>query len=225
MKRLIVVLFAFAFAFVANADLLSSWNFQGASSATPPTTWDATSVNSLMSTTLISRGAGVTASGNTNGFSASAWAQPDLAGAIANSDYFEWSLSPLAGTTFSVTNAYYAIIRSGTGPSNFTLRSSFDGYGSDLWAVSNISATAQQNYTIDLSGSAGLQNLSAAVTFRMYAYQNASAAGTARIEDEGAGAPATADLIMNGLAIPEPGTMALMGLGLLALTYLRRRLR
>lgn len=220
MKRLLIAFAVLGFAATATADLLVSWNFQAGSGS--EATRDNTFTNSLMSGSQISRGTGITATGNTNGFSANAYQQPDLASAIEGNDYFTWDVIGQAGTTFSITNVYYALIRTATGPSNFTLRANFDNYGSDLWGVSNLSSTVTLTYGIDVSGTAALQNTNGTVNFRLYGYQNAASGGTGRIEDE-AGGVGNDDLDVFGTAIPEPGTLALIALGLGALIVRRIR--
>lgn len=103
------------------------------------------------------------------------------------------------------------------------LRSSLDSFSSDLalWIVTGSSA-------INLSNSLSL-TFSPSVELRLIGYQAGAAAGVVRVQDganfgySGSGL----DLAVYGevVPIPEPGTVALLGLGTLLLVGQRKFLR
>ena len=103
----------------------------------------------------------------------------------SGSAYFEFTLTPGAGTVLSVTNVSLGARSTATGPLAFCVRSSVDGYAADL-ATGSIPATSSwvlRNMTMSLvSTIAG-----SPVAFRIYGYNGAGSptAGTAnwRIDD------------------------------------------
>ncbi len=87
----------------------------------------------------------ITAAGNANRFGGSNWfntgntvAGNTLAEAIAGNDYIQFTVTPNSGFSFTPTSFVFTWDRSGTGPSSVTLRSSADGYASDLGSVTGI---------------------------------------------------------------------------------------
>ena len=137
--------------------------------------------------TFIVRGAGLTASGNGDRFNSTGWTVlGDAATAFANGDYCEWTLPPVPGYVMSITNVVVLLQRSGTGPSNVTLRASHDGYASDLVVNSGMSAV---NSTITISSNlawvAGLQNAAGAITFRMAGWWASLSTGAMGFEGTG----------------------------------------
>lgn len=120
----------------------------------------------------IGRGAGITGSGANDRYNATSW----NTAAIDMSAYFEFTLTPNSGCEIDFTSFVYTAQASGTGPTNCQIRSSLDGF------VSNIGTPTLTGTTISLSG-ASYQNISGAITFRFYAWGASAATGTFSIND------------------------------------------
>ena len=123
----------------------------------------------------------LSASSATGRYSASGWATTST---VNLNDYYSFTFTPIAGDSYSFQDFQSTIQHSGTGPTNFTFRSSLDGYMADLGtttlATSNTAATTYP--TISLSAVV-FQNLTTAVTFRMYGYGGSSSGGTFSVND------------------------------------------
>jgi|GEM_PF-2568285 len=117
----------------------------------------------------ISRGPGLSSNAGNDRYNATGWTNatsPDP------SDYFEFRLTPTAGYKINFTDFTYTSTASGSGPTQFTFRSSVDGFVSDLGSAS------ASGTTIDLSA---FQDVEQEITYRFYAYQSGS--GTFSIND------------------------------------------
>jgi hypothetical protein len=213
MKKLIVVLSILALTVSANADILSGWEVTGVNASANPVFTNTFSGANITSNNCVLRlGSGVTASGTASTFGGTSWGATDYAGAVAANEYISWFVQADAGFTLSVTNLHFDFERTSTGISNVVVQSSFDGFAANLFASNTIgNTTFSPSFGLNLSGSNSIE-------FRLYGWNAGAAAGVARIRTL-----ANNDIEIQGTVIPEPGTMALMGLGLLGLTILRRR--
>lgn len=126
----------------------------------------------------IGRGIGIAANTATDRYNARNWDSPSLDLA----DYFEFTLTPNANYEIDFISFVYTGQSSTTGPTNIELRSSLDGYASTIGTTRVIAPPATYNATIDLSDGA-YQNLTAATTFRIYAWNASASAGTFSIND------------------------------------------
>ena len=121
----------------------------------------------------IGRGPGLNGSSASNRYSSSGW----TTGASQDeNDYLEFTLNPATGYKINFTSFEYTGQRSGTGPQNFALRSSIDGFATDIGTFI-VTGT-----TIDLSASR-FQHISEPVTFRIYGWNATAAGGTFSIND------------------------------------------
>lgn len=126
--------------------------------------------NAGLNTSTISRGTGLTASANADRFNATNWALTSIANAVSGNNYMEFTISPLAGYEFTVSSITISLQRSGTGPSAIALRSSADGYTSNLDAVKTIvDNTSTQTFTFTFTQS----STSSPISYRMYMYAEA----------------------------------------------------
>ncbi|MBK8302638.1 MAG: InlB B-repeat-containing protein [Chloracidobacterium sp.] len=122
----------------------------------------------------------ITAAGNANRFGGSNWwntgnsASNTIAEAVAGNDYIQFVVTPNAGFSFTPTSFVFNWDKSGTGPQNVALRSSADGFASNLGTVAPTASIATAN-TITISG---LNNLTTATTFRLYGYGATATTGT-----------------------------------------------
>jgi len=106
------------------------------------------------------------------------------AGSINTGTYLQFSISPNTGYQLDLTSILLRIRRSntgspaGSGPTSWSLRSSVDGYASDI--ASNSLSHNYSNYSVAL-GSAFL-NQYTTVTFRLYGYNvSINSGGTSRL--------------------------------------------
>jgi hypothetical protein len=156
--------------------------------------------NPNLAASTISRGAGLTASNNGGRYNATSWAVTSIANAVSGNDYMEFTISPNAGYQFSVSSVYIQLQRSGTGPSAIALRSSADGYTSNIDTEYSITDnTSTQNFTFTFTQS----NSTSPVTYRVYMYAEATG-GSGGIGD-GAGD----DIIVNGTVSSTGGSPAI----------------
>ena len=121
----------------------------------------------------IGRGSGISASSASNRYSASGW---NTGGSIDLNDYFYFTLTPNLGCEIDFTSLVYTGQASGTGPANFALRSSVEGY------TANIGSPSSGGTTISLSAAA-YQNITTAITFRLYGWNSGGGAGTWSVND------------------------------------------
>lgn len=169
---LYVVATAVVIAGAYSASLLE-WNTVAnlGTETTEPTTFTATNVVG----SDLTLGAGVSPAANGNRFGGNNWADagdavpPTLANSIAGNDYIQFTITPNAGFSFTATGFNFIWDHSTTGPTLLTLRSSADGFASDLASGSSIPAmsTTAPAFT-NLSFT--LANITVATTFRLYAY-------------------------------------------------------
>ncbi|MCC5943980.1 MAG: T9SS type A sorting domain-containing protein [Bernardetiaceae bacterium] len=124
----------------------------------------------------IGRGAGLNGSNTNNRYNANNWNETSLTDAIADGDYFEFTLTPNAGYEINFTSFVYTGQASGTGANNLAFRSSVDAF------ASNIGTPTIGGTTIDLSAAA-FQGITAPITFRMYGWGGSGATGTFSIND------------------------------------------
>jgi hypothetical protein len=129
-------------------------------------------VDANLTVSGIGRGSGITGSAANNRYSATQW----NSAAIDVNDYFEFTLTPNAGKTISFISFVYTGQASGTGPLNFAVRSSLDGFTADIGTPLSTGAT------ISLVNIA-YQNIAAAITFRFYGWNASSGTGTFSIND------------------------------------------
>jgi len=128
--------------------------------------------NANITVSGIGFGSGVTSNPANDRYNAKGWDSPSLDGV----DYFIFTLTPNSGYKIGFSSFVYNSQRSDTGPLTFALRSSVDGFTSDIGMLSETGAT------IDLSVSA-FQNITSAIEFRLYAWGASSAGGTFSIND------------------------------------------
>ncbi len=217
MKKVLVVCAVMALAGWANAELLIGFNMQGLPGTGPNVTSVYQAVNIEIS--YLSRGAGLSASTGTNSLNSTGWTVGLTADdALANNDYYTLTITASSGYQFSITNIEWRISRSGTGPTNMTLRSSLDTFTADL-ATWIYTGTAQVNLSNGLSLA-----YSPTVELRILGYQAGAAAGTLRVADGASFGQAGIDFAVYGdvVAIPEPGTLAMLGIGMAVLALQRR---
>jgi hypothetical protein len=138
--------------------------------ANPYTTGQTVSTNITVSG--IGRGPNINGNAANNRYNARDWS---LAAMDAN-DYFYFTLTPSAGYEIDFSSFVYTAQASGTGPTTVVIRSSVDNY------TANIGSPGLNSGTISLTAAA-YQNVSSAITFRVYAWGGSSAAGTYSIND------------------------------------------
>ncbi|RYY59854.1 MAG: T9SS type A sorting domain-containing protein [Chitinophagaceae bacterium] len=127
------------------------------------------------------------------------------AGALSLGHYFEFGLSPLIGNSLNISSMAITMRRSstgssGAGPNNWTLRSSVDGYTSDI--ASGTLGTGPVTYNVT-PGSSFLSML-LGVRFRIYGYNSTiSSGGLSRLVME--------NLQVNGVGIVLPAHILSFG--------------
>ena len=174
----------------ARAEVLLSWDFNGNSGDETTVTADTISADLGVGSGVISRGAGLTASGNGSRFNATGWATTSIANAISGNDYMEFSLNFNDTHSFSIDDIDFIWQRSGTGPREVALRSSLDGYGANIQTFTIADSTSSQPFTATLGG-ATYSDIQQNVTFRFYGWAE-STGGSGGFEGSGP------DLVVNG---------------------------
>lgn len=203
-----------------------AWEFNG--NAGNEVSVAATSLDSNLQTSSISRGAGLAASNLANSFSSNNFSTDSttLEQAILDDDYLTFSISPQSGYQVSLSTLDVNFRRSSTGPNTFQWAYSIDGFttnnvniGSEISFTSTATDGVAQSQ-ISLAGISALQSITGTATFRLYGY--GSAGGTFAI-----GRLTGNDLSINGIvtAVPEPSTYAaiLGGVALVGVMAIRRR--
>jgi hypothetical protein len=124
----------------------------------------------------IGRGSGIAGSNTNNRYNAIGW---NSASFDAN-DYFEFVLTPNAGASINFVSLAVTLQNSGTGPTSYVLRSGIDAFAGDIGTLTSGSTGAAN--TIDLSAAA-YQNITSAITFRIYGWGASSGAGSFSVND------------------------------------------
>lgn len=167
---------ALVFLFVFSNESWGQSIFDNPITATDPSTanpyTNGQNVNASITASGIGRGTGIVASTALNRYSATGWNSASLNA----TDYFEFTLTPNAGCEIDFTSFVYTGQASGTGPVSFAIRSSVDGYVSDIGTPNGTGTT------INLSA-ASYQNVTGAITFRFYAWGASASTGTWSIND------------------------------------------
>jgi hypothetical protein len=127
-------------------------------------------------------------------------ASDTFAGNINLGEYYSVTLTPQAGFVLSLSTISFTLQRTGTGVRQYVVRSSADGYTTNLPAtiapananlsvvsgtifqVTDPTITAQPGSTITLGGTS-YANVSSPVTFRFYGFNAEVASGTFSIDD------------------------------------------
>jgi hypothetical protein len=190
MRKIFLYLLLIIVASNANAQIdLVTWESTGlvGSEASFTSNFNVAGLNS----SVITRGAGLTAAGNANRINATSWGiTANADDAITGNDYFEFTVTPTGGSQFSLTQFLFNYERSATGPPNFVVRSSLDGYTTNIGSISGLAAAITTANSINISGVSGQTG---PVSFRIYGYGATSTAGSGGFENA-----AGADFIVRG---------------------------
>jgi len=123
-----------------------------------------------ITSSIISRGAGLTASTNGGRFNATYWALTSIDNAVTGNDYMEFTITPRAGCSFSLDSIFLQLQRSATGPRGIAIRSSVDNFANNLdTEYPIIDNTSTQTFTFKFTQS----NSSSAITYRIYMWAEA----------------------------------------------------
>ena len=161
------------------AQTIALWEFDSQTTATTTPTNGSVSI-ATWSTGTISYSTGTTGGATDKAISTTGFNTPS----VNTAKYLEFTISPHANYAMSINSIHFFDQKSGTGPTSWVLRSSLDGYVSDLNAPSP--GTTNSTFPANAqSAELGInfQNITSSVTFRLYAYGASSSAGTWRLDN------------------------------------------
>jgi hypothetical protein len=122
-----------------------------------------------VATSPFKRGFGLDPRDGADSIGAQGWTTGDLID--LNSDYFEFVITPSVGTTLDINSIAFGEFRSSNGITEFTLRSSLDGFRKDV-IVSPISVPDDGNTRgHQLTLGDAFDVIAASVKFRLYGYR------------------------------------------------------
>jgi hypothetical protein len=202
------------------------YDFTGAAGTQASTAATAQPTNGTAS--VLARGAGLGANAASNAINSNGWALTTTLDTALN-DYYELTIAPNSGFTLSLTGLAYTERRSGTGPQSFEIRASTNGFATALTGTGYtipLATTTDLAKSFSFSPIPALQNVTSAITLRLYGYNATNTNGTYRLSSPAAGQGLTISgsirAAASGSMAPEPATLCLMLSGLLLLTHRRR---
>jgi hypothetical protein len=138
-----------------------------------PYTTGQTVNSNITVTTGIGRGIGIAGSNANNRYNADGWT---TAASVDLNDYIEFGLTPNLGCFIDFSELLYTSQASGNGPTVFAVRSSVDGF------TSNIATPTSSGGTVSLTA-ASFDNIASAITYRIYGYSAVLTTGTFSVND------------------------------------------
>ena len=159
-----------------------AWQFGIPASTGSEVTYNATTNDTHLNTSVLSRGSGIIACSSARGFVAYSWTSANKTLAVSGNDYFEFSIQASLGYRVSLSTLDATIFsrKSGNyyGPIVYNWKYSIDGgttftdIGSDLGITTSSSTTGVAQAQINLSSIADLQNITFAssIKLRLYAW-------------------------------------------------------
>jgi hypothetical protein len=188
MKQTMVMWIGILMAAHVQAQLVS-FSFTGAAGNEPSFGPDAQPVGAWVAS--MTRGLGLNPSGNADTFSASNWSTAGR----DDSDYYSFSIQPELFMSLNLTRLVLDERRSASGIRDWCVRSSLDGFATDLSYFAVPDSTATRADQITLLGSE-FSHVTSEVEFRIYGYRAESAGGTWRVDNVA---------LYGGIsAVPEP---------------------
>jgi hypothetical protein len=215
MKKLCIALLITSVATLSYGDLLAGWDMAGL--AGNEASVNAQTTGTSVDTCTLSRGAGLVADTGANYFDSVSWSTGTaVTDAQSGNNYLSMSLAATAGNTLSITNISWNMNRTSTSASDYTLRSSADGFTADLYTWNPMDTATGGGDIDDVAVSVS----GAAVEFRLYGWNASSTAGSTRFRNLSGD-----DIEFMGTvaAVPEPTTVGLLTLGLAGLLVYRKR--
>ena len=147
-------------------------------------TVNATTLNSNLNTSTLSRGAGINTSTLAGAFSSTAWDNSSLAAAITANEHMQFAISAQSGYQVSLSTLDVNFRRSSTGPNAFQWQYSLDGFstaGTDIGSAISYTSTLTNGAAqmqIDLTGISALQNVASGTTITIRLFGWGASAGT-----------------------------------------------
>ena len=215
MKTTMFAALSLGLATSANASLVAGWNL--ALCPDGAQTYAATAAAGGVTGMTMTRGAGLYAVNATVGcFNGAGWNQEAT-------DYLSFGFTVASGSSVNLSSLQIGTRSEGGAPGTLALRSSVDGFGSNLFIFDQASTTSNEwgpgaGFIFSVIDLSAMTNLTGTVEFRIYQVGNTAANG---------GTPQTnrhfrltnyygvnpGDMSFSGTVIPAPGALALLGLG------------
>ncbi|MBK7094719.1 MAG: hypothetical protein IPH57_06640 [Saprospiraceae bacterium] len=129
-------------------------------------------VNANITVSGIGRGSQIAGTDANDRYNANGWNQYNW----DQNDYFYFTITPNPGYEIDFVTFVYTGQRSGTGPTNFSFRSSIDNYSADIGVPTATGTTILLDNSI-------YQNITSSITFRFYGWFSSSSGGTFSIND------------------------------------------
>jgi hypothetical protein len=232
-----VVLLAILASVPLRADTIAAWDFEGFDSdnLAPPYPWATTNgtgggYNDANLETLVLSAHNLSALSQADFYRFQDWGNDSTElDAISTAGYWEITVDPKINCVFSLdpVDTFRGSMRYYETMAYTVLRSSLDGFTSNVDTFGELVDGAANNGQWHLDIGTGFSNLSSAVIFRMYGANPSGATGriTFRPDEQVAtGALEHVDLIINGstVLIPEPAAaVAALALGIVAVVRFR----
>ncbi|MDF7826335.1 hypothetical protein P4B35_20065 [Pontiellaceae bacterium B12227] len=218
----------------AHADVLAEWDIASVNGPSDP---DASAINIAQGLSAVPLSAtGVTPISTENwnngaypgSFAAKGWDT----GSYNTDKYYSFSVTADAGTNVSISGISMSLTHGnfgGTGASNWVLRTSQDGFVSDVATYSTASAANNEQVFFDTTFASALEVLGGNdIEFRLYGYYPGSSSdysGLANMVNgdyNGDIITGTGSNLMLYGTIPEPMTLSLIGSVAVAIVFVRR---